>query len=340
MTLDKRYTRPTTSKRSFAVRGSSVINQMTPRLCALVSTCFCKVGTPSLCSDPLNNTTQHNPLQCVDPHTSADATNDWECQCPPPATGTKKAGAAKCVYDGECAHPPTAKKCTDAGQTCIDRNPEVDGNFVCACVTPETGDEVVGGPAVCGIQECKDTTCPSNQQCVDPDAKVRGDWYCECTAPSTGTAGKPANCTAVPCTDMALEDRCNAEPGCAFVEPGLCIAAIEIPDVPPTTNTTDNTTEPIDDASADNSTNTTGNGTDPNAAGEGDDDEDEDEDCLWCWLWVILLLPCLILLGIAAHKYRSKTEGNSAEGDKFNKQFSTEVHEGDEDAFAGSIVCF
>ena len=156
-----------------------------------------------------------------------EGTNDFECRCPPPATGFKVRDVAVCTYTGECDIPANAKVCTDAGQTCMDPDRDVDGDWLCRCVLPKSGpDGMQQAAAACGTDECavKCMTCENDvcsaagQTCEDPDVQVLSNWVCKCIAPQTGADGAQAvaTCAGLACADIEDPDKCTAEPLCMW----------------------------------------------------------------------------------------------------------------------------
>ena len=137
---------------------------------------------------------------CFDPDIAAS--NDWVCECVPPAVGTQKTGAAtQCTLD-ECAVdcPSCGKSiCDSAGQECTDTNTDAAslGDWMCVCPAPSSGSSR-GTTAVCTLDECakvckgcpQDVCAAGGTTCVDPniDARAAGDWQCECHTPAKGRA--------------------------------------------------------------------------------------------------------------------------------------------------------
>eukprot|EP01061_Rhynchopus_euleeides_P019024 TRINITY_DN3132_c0_g1_i4.p2 TRINITY_DN3132_c0_g1~~TRINITY_DN3132_c0_g1_i4.p2 ORF type:complete len:497 (+),score=198.41 TRINITY_DN3132_c0_g1_i4:252-1742(+) len=90
---------------------------------------------------------------CHDTNTAADSRGDWECRCPSPATGSAVAEAAVCTYVGDCEKAENAAVCSKAGQSCFDPDVQVEDNWECRCVAPQTGVAKQGGPAACMLDE-------------------------------------------------------------------------------------------------------------------------------------------------------------------------------------------
>ena len=171
------------------------------------------------------NTPHHT--QCFDPDTAVSASNDYECRCVSPATGTAVSSPAACTYVGECRVAANAQVCTDAGQTCVDPDRDVDGDWQCRCVLPQSGAAgMQQAAAACGTDECTATcaTCENGvcsaaaQACEDPDVQAPGNWVCRCVAPQTGADGAQAaaTCAGLACRDMDRPDNCTAEPLCMW----------------------------------------------------------------------------------------------------------------------------
>ena len=157
--------------------------------------------------------------------TSATAMGDWACHCVQPAFGWAVAKAAFCDYTGECANSSIAAVCADAGQTCMDVNPAVDGNWACHCTPPLHGPLAVMEVATCALDECE-ARCPScatwprslthmctaaGQDCVDPDTSPSSiaDWKCTCRSPATGEMlTAPASCSLDECSIIANQAVC------------------------------------------------------------------------------------------------------------------------------------
>ena len=139
---------------------------------------------------------------CRDHDLSANVQGDWTCDCMAPATGSAVGKAASCVYKGECVDAAKADVCTAAGQTCVDPNPAVDGDWQCRCVAPQMGLVGAQAAAVCTLDECRaacascatlpgsmtHTCAVAGQTCEDPNTAVHSlrDWVCACSAPAVG----------------------------------------------------------------------------------------------------------------------------------------------------------
>eukprot|EP00756_Hemistasia_phaeocysticola_P021277 Hpha_TRINITY_DN15765_c1_g5::TRINITY_DN15765_c1_g5_i1::g.39540::m.39540 len=136
---------------------------------------------------------------CFDTNTAPTSTGDWQCRCPPPASGFALAVPATCVFTGECA--ASAPTCVSAGQTCVDPDQSITGNWECRCVTPYSG-SAVAQSAECNFDECviHGETCRSvGQTCSDPNTALSssGDWVCSCAGSSAGSAvGRAAQCVS------------------------------------------------------------------------------------------------------------------------------------------------
>ena len=165
-------------------------------------------------------------LQCFDPDTAELALNDYKCKCLAPATGEAVASAATCKFSGECDEAKNAKVCTEAGQTCHDPDVSVTGDWICACVAPQSGPPGQQAKATCGTNECV-AQCPTcsnglctqaEQLCVDPDFTVDLNWLCRCRAPQTGADAvmAAATCAGMVCEDHKTPPVCGME-GCMWV---------------------------------------------------------------------------------------------------------------------------
>eukprot|EP01062_Namystynia_karyoxenos_P069203 TRINITY_DN6467_c0_g4_i2.p1 TRINITY_DN6467_c0_g4~~TRINITY_DN6467_c0_g4_i2.p1 ORF type:complete len:2325 (+),score=391.35 TRINITY_DN6467_c0_g4_i2:76-6975(+) len=155
---------------------------------------------------------------CKDPDTSPNKTSDWQCHCPPPATGTGTRLAAYCTFNGECADSANEKVCTGARQSCEDVTPSLTNqDWTCKCVAPATGPSATAKATACLLDECT-ATCPScaktptgnlcsdvGQECVDSDTSPSkiGDWECKCKPPQVGpsSVGRTATCTLNECVE-------------------------------------------------------------------------------------------------------------------------------------------
>ena len=178
-----------------------------------------KAGAPTVCETDectvtcptCQQTTDSSPAICdmagqicVDPDKTV--ASNWECQCPPPTTGT--AGAMKpatCDLD-ECKVAKCATcagtTCSDAGQTCKEgsTSPKHLADWHCVCPPPSNNTARAAAAVACTYDECSDpavlATCTGaapEQICVDPDTKTQGNWECHCKPPASGkAAGAPA----------------------------------------------------------------------------------------------------------------------------------------------------
>ena len=120
---------------------------------------------------------------------------DWLCGCPPEYGGaTQVRGPAVCVQS-ECAVDGNIEECKQAGQTCLDPNATIAGDWGCQCDAPRTG-FAKGGSATCTldvVDECADTDIAAvceiaKQGCVDKDQTTAENWECMCVSPGVGTA--------------------------------------------------------------------------------------------------------------------------------------------------------
>ena len=136
---------------------------------------------------------------CLDEDKRETSLNNWVCQCSPPlhqnAVGNQ--APAECVMVGECDDLTNSDVCTSKGQICNDPDTATAGDWSCLCVVPATGAPVVGGAAVCVLDECTaqcatcaGTTCSdAKQTCVDADKNpITGlsSWECRCIEPASG----------------------------------------------------------------------------------------------------------------------------------------------------------
>ena len=163
---------------------------------------------------------------CFDPNTNEASSGDYKCRCPAPASGEAVASAATCTFTGECSDMAKSKVCTDAGQTCLDPDTSVDGDWMCACVAPKSGLHGKQAVAECGTNECT-AHCPTceegvcaeaNQLCVDPDVTVESNWLCRCVAPKTGedVTMAVATCAGLACAEIKEEPTCTMEATCMW----------------------------------------------------------------------------------------------------------------------------
>ena len=138
--------------------------------------------------------------ECKDGNTAITSTGDWTCSCVSGTGMPKVAAPAVCTENGECV--VNAAVCRAQGQSCSDPDANTVGDWVCKCVTPETGADSKGGPATCIVDECTATcpTCAKNScdktasVCKDANtaASSRGDWRCildECVANAAKCTG-------------------------------------------------------------------------------------------------------------------------------------------------------
>ena len=132
---------------------------------------------------------------CSDPNTAVQ--NDWICECVAPLTGTAgNQGPATCMATGDCLDAMNVAVCSAAGQTCVDPDPNMLGDWTCVCLpgwtTVTPGNQVA---AVCELDECtanchtcNKLTCENaGQTCQDTDKSTTNTWECRCTAPAVGS---------------------------------------------------------------------------------------------------------------------------------------------------------
>eukprot|EP00754_Rhynchopus_humris_P028799 Rhum_TRINITY_DN15180_c2_g1::Rhum_TRINITY_DN15180_c2_g1_i1::g.138378::m.138378 len=142
---------------------------------------------------------------CIDPDQREVSKDDWLCSCVPPARGSKVGGAATCELD-ECIL--NGSVCTDAGQTCVDRDTASNSldNWECHCIG--TSDANLRAVAQCNYQgECRnrensDSCTAVGQTCFDPNVDWLGDWQCRCVDPEHGS---PSPVGAAQC----IHDECK-----------------------------------------------------------------------------------------------------------------------------------
>ncbi|KAJ9451248.1 Neurogenic locus Notch protein [Diplonema papillatum] len=152
------------------------------------------------CTDPAKAGMCPSGQSCQDGDQTVS--DDWQCVCDPPASGSATAAPAACGVD-ECA--ANLATCVVAGQTCTDPNQTLAGDWTCDCVAPAVGSSVAGQPATCAqVGECvsNQAACiAANQSCSDLNPGVVDDWTCDCVAPWSGTPGvmAPATCTLDEC---------------------------------------------------------------------------------------------------------------------------------------------
>ena len=114
-------------------------------------------------------------------------------------------------------------------QDCEDPDPDTDGDYICKCIAPATGDPVVAGAATCssnndcetmppvctagqtcvdddglvndmftcndGDDDCTMSGCDAGQKCVDEDKTKDGMFKCDCPDGQTGMQGVSAPAT-------------------------------------------------------------------------------------------------------------------------------------------------
>ncbi|KAJ9438912.1 hypothetical protein DIPPA_02028 [Diplonema papillatum] len=157
----------------------------------------------------------NNGQRCVD-NDKAPCTNDWFCECLPPATSAPNSqpsqGAADCIIDECVADCPTCEDdlCETENQDCNDPDKSVSAlsNWVCTCRAPYKGSAVTN-TAICQIDECvedcptcsKGTCVSKNQTCNDPDFTTLSNWRCTCPPPSSNSAliSAVASCDETEC---------------------------------------------------------------------------------------------------------------------------------------------
>eukprot|EP00754_Rhynchopus_humris_P019179 Rhum_TRINITY_DN14635_c7_g2::Rhum_TRINITY_DN14635_c7_g2_i1::g.105732::m.105732 len=165
--------------------------------------------------------------ECVDPDKDPDKTDDWECRCIAPATGTAVAKVADCHYPMGDECEANQGTCSNKGQLCKDPDTAVADNWRCECVAPAEGVPATQKAAECIIDECL-KLCPTcadtdgsgnvctlqHQKCTDPDMHPDslGDWTCNCALPGgTPTVRGPATCTVDDCATVScgVGQECN-----------------------------------------------------------------------------------------------------------------------------------
>eukprot|EP01060_Flectonema_neradi_P019146 TRINITY_DN2614_c1_g4_i3.p1 TRINITY_DN2614_c1_g4~~TRINITY_DN2614_c1_g4_i3.p1 ORF type:complete len:3253 (+),score=710.66 TRINITY_DN2614_c1_g4_i3:479-10237(+) len=125
---------------------------------------------------------------CIDPDKNSTSTGNWMCTCVN-SVGQATAAVATCDFPGECK--PYSSTCTTVGQTCRDPSSAM-GDWVCECLYPQVGADVIAAPATCIFDECATAAaqvCSSNGQlCKDADTDPNSidNWSCVCPDPSTG----------------------------------------------------------------------------------------------------------------------------------------------------------
>ena len=135
----------------------------------------------------------------------------------------------------ECEIEANKQTCLDAGQYCVDEDPELAGDWVCHCTDPYVQETPgITGPAVCVIDECL-ATCPTcarkadghgyaceGQQCVDPSGMDLGDWRCDCISPALGSGLQEcAVCVQDECLDTQNLQTCRDKgQECVDLHPG------------------------------------------------------------------------------------------------------------------------
>ena len=146
---------------------------------------------------------------CTDPDTTV--LGNWVCECIAPDTGNPgQQKPAFCTPVDVCKDGGD-KVCAAAGQHCEKKSGT---DYQCGCIAPYTGTAVVGGVAVCTLDECvatcasceKDLCTLHGQECEDPDTTKSNDWMCKCVAPSTGLS-------LVGAAAVCILDECVAECG-------------------------------------------------------------------------------------------------------------------------------
>ena len=163
---------------------------------------------------------------CFDVNKAAEKLGDWECRCTEPGVGSAVGRpVVPCEVDECKLHGDV---CTNAGQTCVDDEKEIDGFWFCVCRDGRTrGDQ---GVADCVFDECvetgnttavpvagQDNVCAqAGQTCLDADTKPGSlqDWACTCPAPNADTSAVAAvaNCAVDEC--VARADVCTGGQRC------------------------------------------------------------------------------------------------------------------------------
>ena len=148
---------------------------------------------------------------CNDPDNTIS--DDWTCTCPTPENGTAIARAALCSLD-ECSLTNNTDVCRQVGQTCLDSDFNVRGDWTCNCVAPATGSSVAMTATCNHVGECiaNANVCESVQQsCNDPDLTSDMDWRCMCVPPLLGTYGimAPGSCDYDECKILNVSSVCN-----------------------------------------------------------------------------------------------------------------------------------
>ena len=141
---------------------------------------------------------------CNDPDFEDDSLLDFTCTCPPLSYGTTTTGTDTVCFKDECVEK--AVECSQVLQACSDPDKSlfVTDDWVCQCILPAVGPDVVMGQTACINDECvahKDV-CTAFQQCVDPDhAQLSaGDWKCDCTTGVGSALNMAATCVYDECT--------------------------------------------------------------------------------------------------------------------------------------------
>ena len=155
------------------------------------------------CKDPkIAEVCMYAVQSCEDPNHDSLVRGDWRCRCE--ENGVVKTAIAS---PADCAVPEDnwcflfLEKCSVEGQVCIS-TPPTGSTGKCACVAPQVGEPVEGGPAVCVLDECT-ATCPTcadsgngnlceknGQVCVEGSTtpSATSDWQCQCVGESTTAA--------------------------------------------------------------------------------------------------------------------------------------------------------
>ena len=180
---------------------------------------------------------------CQDPNQSSGSMGDWVCNCPAPSVGQSVASAAKCKFVGDCEKEAVSSVCTAKGQTCVDPDVKVAGDWMCECVAPQVGPSANQTAATCTLDECTAVcaTCAqkpgsqthvctaAEQSCVDTNKGTgsTGDWKCVCAKPGKGEQmGAAATCEVNECLNEGNHNICAAVKNAA----GQSVQTCEDPD--------------------------------------------------------------------------------------------------------------
>eukprot|EP00755_Sulcionema_specki_P035070 Sspe_Gene.21391::Locus_8014_Transcript_1_1_Confidence_1.000_Length_4713::g.21391::m.21391 len=168
-------------------------------------------GTPPVCR--LNECTLYQHIcsaagqMCRD--TDHQTNGTWRCYCLAPASGWQEQGVAHCTgYTPPCTETSCPKQvCTPTAST----------SFNCSCIPPARGPPRQGLPAICVLDECRET-CPTcankvceraGQVCKEGNTHPEslGDWSCECPMGETARGAPVPNCKVNECEGVACPVR-------------------------------------------------------------------------------------------------------------------------------------